>query len=104
MSLTAHNIKSDKSTNIHQHKILFWIFIIPCHKPQKTISKRHIDGGIAPGLEQLQKCKTFVGDDSQKSWRMGTKNITLRRNMEYVGNLNQEVTCNNICHFNDRCF
>ncbi len=38
-------------------------------------SKRHIDEGIAPGLEQLQKCKTFVGDDSQKSWRMGTKNM-----------------------------
>ena len=37
--------------------------------------KRHIDGGIAPGLEQLQKCKNFSGDDSRKSWRMGTENM-----------------------------
>ena len=38
-------------------------------------SKRHIDGGIAPGLQQLQGCKTFIGKDSQRSWRLGTENM-----------------------------
>ncbi|CAB5494455.1 hypothetical protein THERMOT_2108 [Bathymodiolus thermophilus thioautotrophic gill symbiont] len=38
-------------------------------------NNRHIDGGIAPGLYQLQGCKTFVGDDSQRSWRVGTENM-----------------------------
>lgn len=41
----------------------------------KVCSKRHIDGGIAPGLHQLQACKTFTGEDSQRSWRLGTRNM-----------------------------
>ncbi|RUA06538.1 MAG: hypothetical protein DSY43_01790 [Gammaproteobacteria bacterium] len=36
---------------------------------------KHIDGGIAPGLQQLQAIKKFVGNDSQKSWKMGTENM-----------------------------
>ncbi len=38
-------------------------------------NKRHISGSIAPGLYQLQACKTFVGDDSQRSWKIGTENM-----------------------------
>lgn len=35
----------------------------------------HIDGGIASGLYQLQERKIFSGDDSRKSWELGTKNM-----------------------------
>ncbi|CAC9437104.1 hypothetical protein [uncultured Gammaproteobacteria bacterium] len=38
-------------------------------------NNRHIDGGIAPGLYQLQKCKAFVGDDTRQSWQLGTENM-----------------------------
>jgi pantothenate kinase type III len=38
-------------------------------------NKRHIDGGITPGIYQLQACKTFIGKDSQRSWRLGTENM-----------------------------
>lgn len=38
-------------------------------------SKQHIDSGIALGLYQLQACKTFLGDDSQHSWEIGTENM-----------------------------
>lgn len=40
-----------------------------------VLNKHHIDGGIAPGLYQLQACKIFTGKDSQKSWRLGTQNM-----------------------------
>jgi type III pantothenate kinase len=43
---------------------------------------RHIDGGIAPGLKQLQAGKNFAGADSQKSWNIGTENM-LR---DYINN------------------
>lgn len=36
---------------------------------------KHIDGGIAPGLYQLQTSKIFAGDDSKKSWKIGTENM-----------------------------
>lgn len=36
---------------------------------------QHIDGGIAPGLYQLQAGKNFAGNDSQKSWKMGTETM-----------------------------
>ncbi len=36
---------------------------------------KHIDGGIAPGLCQLQAGKKFAGNDSQKSWQLGTENM-----------------------------
>ncbi|SMN02021.1 Pantothenate kinase type III, CoaX-like [uncultured Candidatus Thioglobus sp.] len=35
----------------------------------------HIDGGIAPGLLQLQQIHQFEGDNSQKSWKMGVENM-----------------------------
>ncbi len=38
-------------------------------------SQQHIDGGIAPGLHRLQACKNFTGEDSQRSWRLGTQNM-----------------------------
>ncbi len=41
----------------------------------KVRDKRHIDGGIAPGLFRLQACKTFIGKDSQKSWHLGTRHM-----------------------------
>lgn len=36
---------------------------------------KHIDGGIAPGLQHLKTSKIFAGDDSKSSWKMGTENM-----------------------------
>ncbi|WXU00668.1 MAG: Type III pantothenate kinase [Catillopecten margaritatus gill symbiont] len=62
---------------------------------------KHIDGGIAPGLYQLQAGKKFTGNDSQKSWKMGTENMLRdyidRRTANFKGKIlvtggGQEIT------------
>lgn len=63
-------------------------------------NNRHIDGGIAPGLLQLQQIHKFEGDNSQKSWKMGVENMLCdyikRRCDEFQGEIlitggNQQV-------------
>ncbi|SFV87037.1 Pantothenate kinase type III, CoaX-like [hydrothermal vent metagenome] len=52
---------------------------------------KHIDGGITPGLYQLQAGKKFAGDDSQASWKMGTENMLRDYINERVANFEGKI-------------